>query len=92
MLLYVLEWFPKALNLPVKITPDNENEVYKLAIRLLKHLKLFFTLLFAYLINSSFATALGNCSGGNAFILNGLICGVIMSMIYFAIKMYSLRK
>lgn len=92
LLLYILEIFPKALNLPVKVTSDNENDVYRLAIRLLRHLKLFFTLIFAYLINNSFATALGNCSGGNAFILNGLLCGVILVMIYFAIKMFALRK
>lgn len=92
LLMTFLERNYKILNYPIKITPSNSNAIYRLGVNLARHLKLFVTLLFACLANISLYIAMGKANVCCQYIMIPLMGGLIISLIFFAIKMIRFGK
>ncbi len=55
ILLSISERFYKKFSYPIRVTSNNEDQIYRLGVRLIRHVNLFSTLIFANIINHSFA-------------------------------------
>ena len=91
ILLSVLERNYKALNYPIKITENNKIPLYRLGVKLVRHLKLVITWLFAYLANLSFQIANGGKNDGQTSIIV-FICSLFAILTIFAIRMFKLKN
>lgn len=89
--LTLIEKNHKNANYPFKVTKENADFIYRLRIRLYRHLKLFSVLIFSYLNNSSYAIAIGNESDLNKFVMLFLMGGAFMSVAIFYIKMHLIK-
>lgn len=87
VVLSIIERFYKKFRYPVQVTTNNAPVLYKLAVRMIRQLKLNFLLIFAYLNIFSFATAMGKVSGVNGWIMTGLIAGLFVTLFVYYIKM-----
>jgi hypothetical protein len=82
--LSIVEKYPKAINYPCKVTEQNATYIHRMGVQLMRHIKLFSTLLSAYMNNFAYAVAMGKCSGSSNFIIVLLIAGLCLSaVIYF---------
>jgi uncharacterized membrane protein len=85
----IIESFPNIYNYPVKITPENMMQQYKLATRLMRTLKTVLLMTFSFITYKTINTGLGKTIGlGKAFLPVSLILtfGVI---IIFVVNMYN---
>lgn len=82
----VLEKYYKRWNFPIKITVGNAASVYRAGVSLVRRLKLFFLLIFAYLNNSSLAVALGYDIRWNRYILTGFLFILLGTTAVYLIK------
>lgn len=83
----VLEKYYPKLNYPVKVTPENAVPLYRLTLSLLRHVKFFVILLFAYINNAS----LTNEAGLNKLILWILVADIFIQLFIHIIKMLRLE-
>jgi uncharacterized membrane protein len=80
----VLEAFPHIFNYPVKITAENAETQYRLAIRLLRVLKTVILIIFSFISFKTIDTAGGSASGlGKAFLPVFLILVFGVILVYF---------
>lgn len=91
ILIYVLELNYKVLNYPVKITPNNSSEIYRLGVNFVRHIKLFTVLIFSYLTNISFLIAIGKLNTINQFVIVLLTGGLLISTVVFVVKMCKVK-
>lgn len=82
----------KKFNYPVKVTAQNASSVYKLGARMMRHLKFFIILIFAYINNVSLSISMGNKNSLNGFVIIFLICSSLIIVFFFSIKIVKLRK
>lgn len=82
----------KKFNYPVKVTAQNASSVYKLGSRMMRHLKFFIILIFAYINNVSLSISMGNKNSLNGFVIIFLICSSLIIVFFFSIKIVKLRK
>lgn len=92
LLMSFLERNYKILNYPIKITSNNSEAVYRLGVRLVRHLKLFVTLLFAYFANLSFGIAMGEANVNSQYVIVLLIGGLVGSLLILNLKMIRLKR
>ena len=89
--LTILTMFPHIFNYPVKITKENAEKQYKLAIRLLRTLKLVIIVLFAFITYASMKTALGEFAGVGVYFLPVFLFIILGVIGYYAYKAYIKR-
>ena len=89
--LTILSMFPHVLNYPVKITEENAPKQYKLAIRLLRNLKLVIIVLFTFVTYASMKTALGEFAGVGVYFLPSFLFIILGVIGYYAYKAYIKR-
>lgn len=87
----ISEKYYSKFNYPVKVTEKNANSLYKLALRLLRHIKFITSLLFAYISNATMSVALSKGSGLNGYILTALIIGLLMILFSYMIRMMKMK-
>ena len=85
--LNVLCRFPHLFNYPWKITEENAERQYRLAIRMLRVMNVCIVWFMAYMNNVSIQTALGNQGGPNTFFILVLLALIFVPVIYYIIKM-----
>lgn len=91
ILFSVLERYPKWLNLSIKVTPENTNVIHRLAVRLLRHLKLILTVMFACMINLSLAIAIGKGVGIYNSFMPALPSVLLVTLIVYMVKIRRAR-
>ena len=89
--LFFGERFYKKFNYPVKIADHNAGLLYRLAVRLLRHLKLLLVAFFAYLNISSLMVGLGEGSGANGTVMILYLVCLFALLIFYYVKMFSLK-
>lgn len=91
ILLFVIECNYKRMNYPVKITPTNQERLYKTGVMLIRHLKPVLLLIFGYSGNVAFRMATGTLEQDAFTITLWLFCGLLLILFIFFMKMVSLR-
>lgn len=76
------DWF----NYPVKITPENAERQYRLGTRLVRGLKAFIMLLFAYLVWGTIGTATGKWQGLHWWVIPIVFVTTLGNIFYFHYK------
>lgn len=87
--LTILSRFPHIFNYPVKITTQNAQRQYSLALKLLNLLKLTMVVLFTVISYSSIMTSMGNYTGFGAWFIPAslfIIFGSIGVYFYLSLK------
>lgn len=92
LILLVSERFYRKFTYPVWVNDDNKEQLYRLGVRMLRWLRLFIALLFAYIQLTGLQIA-----RGDVFSLNPVIMGVFPVVLlgvcgYFYLKMFACRK
>lgn len=86
------EKFFKKFLYPVKINEQNASSIYRIGIRLRRHVKLFIMLIFAYMSNTFLYMALfGGVKQPCSLILTWLMGLLIGSIVFFYIKMQTTK-
>jgi uncharacterized membrane protein len=88
--LSLLQGYPQKLNFPVKMTPENAARQYALAIRMIRSLKAFIALTFAWSLYQSIQIAQGFATNLNSWFLPVFILGI--SAILFGYLILAFRK
>lgn len=91
VLMFFLERNYKILNYPIKITENNKFCLYKLGVKLVRHLKLIVVCLFSYLANMSFYVSMGSRYNGQLPILF-MVFALLIILVFFCIKMIKLKR
>jgi hypothetical protein len=95
ILLSGVEKYYKKFNYPVNpVKFKNEkitNTLYRMGIRLIRHLKLFAIMFFCYLSNVMFEVAVNKDDRLNMLALYLWLVGVLIMLLFFAIKMFRLK-
>ena len=91
VLMFFLERNYKILNYPIKVTENNKFCLYKLGVRLVRHLKLIVVCLFSYLANMSFYVSIGSRYNGQLPILI-IISILLITLAFFLVKMIKLKR
>ncbi len=86
------EKFHKKLNYPIKITKNNAEEVYRIAIQLIRTLKALFLVILAYINNISLAYAYGYNCYFNKFIMPFFIIILLGVVILYYIKIIKYKE
>lgn len=82
----------KRFNRPFKVSANNLATVYRLGVRLMRHLKLFCMFIFTYINNSSYAIATGEGNGLNKYIMMPLVGAILITSIVYYIKIQSFKE
>ena len=91
-LLSILERSSSKINFPFKVNSKNVDIFYRLRVRMLRHLKLFSMLIFAYMNISSYFIATGKGYGElNKYIMIVLLAGVLVTVILYYFKMMAYK-
>jgi hypothetical protein len=86
-LLSVLERYPSKMNFPFKVNHNNP-DIHRLSVRMLRHLKLFVVLNFAYLNISSYFIAIGKgFEKLNKYIMIVFLIGILLTLFLHYFKM-----
>jgi hypothetical protein len=91
ILMFLLEKNYKILNYPIKVTDNNKFRLYKLGVKLVRHLKLIVVCLFSYLANMSFYVSMGSRYNGKLPILF-MISILLITLAFFFVKMIKLKR
>ncbi len=91
LLFAVLKRFPHKLNYPVEVTEENAAQVYKTGLRFLRYLNLLLLFSFFYLSHKTITVAVSGKSDSGALGLLFLPLGIITSVIYFVIKLGTIK-
>lgn len=87
-LLTIISLYPHIFNFPVKITPQNAEVQYRLAIRLLRVLKTLILMMFAFICYQTIRTAMGITTGlGKVFLPVFLLLTFGVVVLYFVQSM-----
>lgn len=90
LVLSVLQRFPHAYNYVVKITPENAARQYRLAVGLIRSLKLFIGLMFGYITFQTIQVALDHAEGLGAAFLIVMLLGMFGTIgVYIALSLRS---
>lgn len=87
-----LEKYYKKWNYPIKITTGNAASVYRASVCLMRRLKLFCLIAFAYLNNSSLAVASGHDIRWNRYFLAALLPALFGTVAVYLIKIRTYRE
>lgn len=90
-LLFLLsDRYYKIMNFPVKVTPENADDLYRIGVRMMRHMKFLSILIVAYLNNSSFALALGYQFVSDSYFLSvvGILLGVVLFSHFVKMLLY----
>jgi hypothetical protein len=91
-----VERFYKKFNYPVKINTEKTelaNVIYRLGVRLMRHLKLLLIILFCYVSNSTFCVTIGKCNGINMVVFTvAWLIGIIFLLLFFSKKMIKVKN
>lgn len=91
-LLFLLsDRFYKIMNFPVKITPENADDLYRTGVRMMRHVKFLIILLIAYINNSSFALAMGDRFAMDPYFLSAVFALLVVVFISYFVKMLLLK-
>ena len=85
--LSILQQYPKIYNYPCKVTEQNANYLYRMGVQLIRHVKVFVILSFAYISNVTYAIAIGKATNLNMLVLILFFTGMFLSLIIYPIKM-----
>ncbi|MDR0972627.1 MAG: DUF1648 domain-containing protein [Prevotellaceae bacterium] len=87
LLFSLSERFYRHFNYPIKRTAYNEAYLYRLGIRLMRHLKVLLLLLFAYLNNVSYLIAIGKAHALSMFVMSLFFILLIGTLVVFYVRM-----
>lgn len=88
IILSILQRYPEIYNYPVKVTKENTESLHRLGVQLIRYIKFITILIFAYLNNCSFSSAIeGKNSGLNLYIIGTLTIGLFVVTLFSVIKM-----
>lgn len=90
--LTICERFYKKFNLPFKVTSNNATPVYRLSIRLVRHVKLVCIILFAYINNTSLANAMGKGDNLNPYVMMFFVSALLAMVVIYYIKVYFYKE
>lgn len=89
----ILERYYKKFNYPIEITPDNANSLHRLGVRLMRHLKLLTTLMFAYINLTFFNFAINKEGEGELGMFMPLLLGCMMVVtLVYIVKMIMMKN
>lgn len=83
----ILVRYPEKLNYPIKVTKENADSLYRLAINMLKYVKVVCMLILAYGSNLSFEIAIGENVGKNHYGVVVLMGLMFIIVLYYVLKM-----
>ena len=86
ILLTVVGRNPQAMNLPVRVTDENRERVYRAGIQFIYILRVVTAALFAYLIWGTIQVGLGAQPQLDVRILYGLLSGTTLGLVWFFIN------
>lgn len=89
-----LERYYKRFRYPVRFDPSEAGAraVYRLGVRMVRHLKLFLLLIFSFLADSSLLIALGKARGLNLHLLTLLFAALFLSVGVYFVKMLGYKE
>lgn len=90
--LTICERFYKKFNIPFKVTANNATLVYRLSIRLIRHIKLVCIAMFAYMNATSLAIVLGRCSNLNKYVMMFFVITMLAMVVVYYIKLLSYKE
>lgn len=90
--LSLVERYYKRFNFPFKVTNQNATPVYRLSVCMVRHLKLFFMIIFTYINNSSYAIVIGKGSGLNKYVMILLMAVIFITTIIYYIKILAYKE
>lgn len=91
IVLSVLERMPKILNYPVKVTENNREMLYMMAVKMLRAEKVLCMFTMGLVNHVSYSAATG--SGGNyGWMIGVSVCAVIAPALYYTFKMITNGK
>jgi hypothetical protein len=84
----------KKLNYPIKIYKSEEmaNSIYRLGVRLMRHMKLILITCIAFLSNTVISIAIGKSDGMNKFAIKIMLAVVISTLLFYYVKMLYVKK
>lgn len=85
------ERFYTRFNFPVKLTEENADALYKLGVRLMRFLKFWIILIFAYLNISSYTAATAKGIGMSGMVMAALLAVMFIALFFFMMKMARCR-
>lgn len=90
--LSLLDKYYTKFNYPIQVTEANAEGLYRLGVRLIRHIKFFIVLLFAYLGNATLALAMNDGTALNQTDIYVAIVGLLLSVIVYYVKMLRLKR
>lgn len=88
----ISERYYKKFNYPIKITSNNSQYVYRIAVQLMRTLKALFLIIFAYINNISLAYAYGYKCSFNNHIMPFFIIMILAVVIIYYIKIIKYKE
>lgn len=90
--LSISEKYYKKFNYPVKVSDHNRNTLYRLGVRMMRHIKLEITVMFACINNLSLFTVFhGHSVTGVGLVFQVLIVLLFVTPLYFILRMAGSR-
>ena len=84
----ILQKYPKIYNYPCKVTEQNANYLYRMGVQLMRHVKVYITILFAYSSNDMYSGAISESNRPMLPILYIiLMAGMFLPVIIYTVKM-----
>jgi uncharacterized membrane protein len=87
-MLTMLNGKPHIFNYPVVISPENAEKQYRIAVRMMRAMKLSVLLVFCAIEYSSYRVAMGNQDGLGAWFIIFVFAVIFVPMIYFILKAF----
>jgi len=92
IIMTVVSLFPHIFNFPVKITPENAEVQYRLAVRLIRIIKTVILIMFAYISFMTVKTARGSAEGLGKVFLPVFLAATFGIIIYYFIQSLGNRR
>lgn len=90
--LNILDWCYKIYNLPITVTKENANALYRLGVQLIRHVRYIAILMYACASNISFAIDTGKISSSYDFVISISVVPMYIIIVIYIIKMIRLRN
>ena len=82
----------RKFNYPIRLTDNNKNRLYRLGVRMMRHLKPELILIFAYLNNASYHSVCFQSNSMNAFVLGAITVLILATLLFFLVSMAACKN
>lgn len=92
LVFFILERNYKRFNYPVEVTKENSAEVYRLGVKMIRHVKVFLMFVFAYISITTLCIAMDNGKRLSGMVMTVWGVALILTIVYDWVKIYCLRE